>query len=292
MGGRKGSIQQRRTKSLFRKGLPKSLPTSVQKSYFMLTEKERDVLNLALSKYRPGRSEPILIGDEKLLKPALKLMSFYRLRIDEHKEDAVVTSYTRWLECVQVRGAENQEVYVTFSPRFEHIWLESKKRLPDHVAKEPGNIGLRSQYSIRLYSWAKKYASVGKKHISLEDRRNVLGLEPVKDAESNIIQEAPLSLWANFRQRAPALRKEDDPLTIFTVVPGNLFLWKLSLRQSLAEVSSLLVAGASFVVLPDWVGCPPNEIYKHALGVTSPISPGSAPAKMQMPLLRSFINFV
>jgi hypothetical protein len=71
-----------------------SLPTSVQKSYFLLGAKERDVLNQALSKYRPGQSEPILIGGEKLLKPTLKLMSFYRLRIDEMKEDAVVTSYT------------------------------------------------------------------------------------------------------------------------------------------------------------------------------------------------------
>jgi plasmid replication initiation protein len=168
----------------------------------MLTEKERDVLNLALSKYRPGRSEPILIGDEKLLKPALKLMSFYRLRIDEIKEAAVVTSYTRWLECVQVRGAENQEVYVTFSPRFERIWLESNKRLPGYVAKEPANIGLRSQYSIRLYSWAKKFASIGTKRISLEDLRRLLGLESVEDAEGKIIQEAPLPIWANFRQRA------------------------------------------------------------------------------------------
>jgi hypothetical protein len=168
----------------------------------MLTEKERDVLNLALSKYRPGRSEPILIGDEKLLKPALKLMSFYRLRIDEIKEDAVVTSYTRWLDSVQVIGEENQEIYVTFSPRFERIWLESKKRLPEHVAKEPANIGLRSQYSIRLYHWAKKFASVGTKRISLEDLRKLLGLESVKDAEGNVIQEAALSLWANFRQRA------------------------------------------------------------------------------------------
>jgi hypothetical protein len=41
-----------------------------------------------------------------------------------------------------VRGAENQEVYVTFSPRFERIWLESKKRLPQHDAKEPANSGL------------------------------------------------------------------------------------------------------------------------------------------------------
>jgi plasmid replication initiation protein len=168
----------------------------------MLGGSERTLLNLALSKYRPGRSEPIFIGDEKLLKPALRLMNVYRLRIDAIKEDEVVTSYTRWLEAVIVKGTENQEVFVTFSPRFERIWLESKKRLPEHVAKEPGNIGLRSQYSIRLYAWAKKYASVGKKRISLEDLRKVLGLESVKDAEGNVVQEAPLSLWANFRQRA------------------------------------------------------------------------------------------
>jgi plasmid replication initiation protein len=80
--------------------------------------------------------------------------------------------------------------------------MESKKRLPEHVAKEPANIGLRSQYSIRLYSWAKKYASVGKKRFSLEDLRKVLGLESVKDAEGSIIQEPPLPVWANFRQRS------------------------------------------------------------------------------------------
>jgi hypothetical protein len=84
-----------------------SLPTSVRKGYFLLGARERDVLNQALSKYRPGQSEPILIGGEKLLKPALKLMSFYRVRIDEIKEDAVVTSYTRWLEAVIVKGTEN-----------------------------------------------------------------------------------------------------------------------------------------------------------------------------------------
>jgi hypothetical protein len=30
----------------------------------------------------------------------------------------------------------------------------------------------------------------------------VLGLESVKDAEGNVIQEPPLPIWANFRQRA------------------------------------------------------------------------------------------
>ena len=103
----------------------------------MLSDAERNVLNIGLQKYRPGQSAPILIGGENLLKPALRLMSDYRLRIDEIKGGAVLTSYTRWLEAVIVKGTENQEVYVTFSPLFERIWLESKKRLPEYVAKEP-----------------------------------------------------------------------------------------------------------------------------------------------------------
>ena len=58
---------------------------------------------------------------------------------------------------MQVKEGPEQEVYVTFSPRFERIWLESKKRLPDYMDQKPGNAGLRSQYALRLYGWAKKY---------------------------------------------------------------------------------------------------------------------------------------
>ena len=131
----------------------------------------------------PVQSEPILIGGEKLLKPALRLMSDYRLRIDEIKGAEVVASYTRWLASVETRGAENREVYLTFSPSFERIWLESKKSLPEYVSQKPANLGLRSKYAIRLYGWAKKNVSDGKKRISLEDLRKVLGLGSVKDAE-------------------------------------------------------------------------------------------------------------
>jgi hypothetical protein len=202
MGKAKGSIQQRPPPSVKRKGLGESLPTSVQKSYFMLSDAERNVLNIGLQKYRPGQSEPILIGGEKLLKPALRLMSVYRLRIDEIRGDTVVTSYTRWLETVQTRGAENQKVYLTFSPQFERIWLETKKRLLDYMEQKPANIGLRSQYALRLYGLAQKYVTVGTKRISLDELRIVLGLESVKDAAGDIIQLPPLPIWANFRQRA------------------------------------------------------------------------------------------
>jgi hypothetical protein len=77
-------------------------------------------------------------------------MSDYRLVIKEIKDAKVITSYTRWVDAVEVRGTENREVYLMFSPRFERIWLESKKRLLEYVAQKPADIGLRSQYALRL----------------------------------------------------------------------------------------------------------------------------------------------
>jgi hypothetical protein len=69
---------------------------------FMLSDAERDVLNSALEKYRPSQSEPILVGGKNLLKPALRLMTDYRLVIDEIKDSQAITSYTRWVDAVQV----------------------------------------------------------------------------------------------------------------------------------------------------------------------------------------------
>ena len=81
------------------------LPTGVQKSYFMLSRATRAVLDTALQKYRPGQSDPILVGGITLLKPALQLMTSYRLVIQEVTGAEVLTSYTRWLESVQLRVA-------------------------------------------------------------------------------------------------------------------------------------------------------------------------------------------
>ena len=124
------------------------------------------------------------------------MLTLYRLRIDEIRDGKAVTSYTRWLEAVQVK---DESVSVTLNPRFKRIWLEVKKRLIDS-AERTANPGFRSQYAIRFFSWAKKH--VGTTRVSVDEIRKVLGLESVKDADGNLIREAPLSLWANFRQRA------------------------------------------------------------------------------------------
>jgi len=118
------------------------LPTSLQKSYFMLSRSARAVLDTALGKYRPGRTDLISVGGITQLKPALRLMTYYRLMVQEVTGAEVVISYTRWLEAVIVKGTENQEVYVTFSPQFERIWLETKKRLPEYASREPAKSSL------------------------------------------------------------------------------------------------------------------------------------------------------
>jgi hypothetical protein len=84
------------------------LPTSVQKSYFMLSGSTRAVLDTALQKYRPGRSELIPVGGIAQLKPALRLMTAYRLTIQEVNGAEVFTCYTRWLESVQVKECPEQ----------------------------------------------------------------------------------------------------------------------------------------------------------------------------------------
>ena len=120
------------------------LPSSIEKSYFMLSRSARTVLDTALQKYRIGRTDLIPVGGIDQLKPALQLMTAYRLVIQEVTGTEVVTSYTRWLECVQVKEGPEPELYVAFSPRFERIWLASRKHLSDYMGQKPANAALRS----------------------------------------------------------------------------------------------------------------------------------------------------
>jgi hypothetical protein len=63
----------------------------------MPSDAERDVLNSALEKYRPSQSEPIFVGGENVLKAALRLMTDYRLMIEEIKDgEVIIKSQTLW----------------------------------------------------------------------------------------------------------------------------------------------------------------------------------------------------
>jgi len=56
-------------------------------------------------------------------------MNAFRLRIDEIKEDAVVTSYTRWLESVQVRHGKSASLC-----HFQSAFLADLARIKETVA--------------------------------------------------------------------------------------------------------------------------------------------------------------
>jgi plasmid replication initiation protein len=71
------------------------------------------------------------------------------------------------------------------------------------------DVRLKSQYSSRLYRWAKQYLVVGYKRVSLATLRKILGLEDIRDKSGRVVQAAPLEVWANVKQRAldPALKE-------------------------------------------------------------------------------------
>ena len=57
-------------------------------------------------------------------------------------------------------------------------------------------------HSTRLYLWAKQYLVVGHKRVNVGTLRKILALEDVKDNSGRVVQDAPLELWANVKQRA------------------------------------------------------------------------------------------
>ena len=94
------------------------------------------------------------------------------------------------------QAGEEEELELRLNSNYEKVWRMLKQRL-----EEP-SVRLKSQYSSRLYQWAKPYVAVGYKRVSLATLRQILGLEEIKDNSGRVVQEAPLELWANVKQRA------------------------------------------------------------------------------------------
>jgi hypothetical protein len=82
----------------------------------MLSRPTRAVLDNALQKYRPGRSDPFLVGGISLLKPALRLMMSYRLMIQDVAGSKVLTSYTRWPESRTTEGRRKSKSLRSIQP--------------------------------------------------------------------------------------------------------------------------------------------------------------------------------
>jgi hypothetical protein len=129
--------------------------------------------------------------------PVYKLIRYHRLTFDSIADGALRWTYLPWIESItHVKTGEEEHLELRLNSDYEKIWRTLKQRLD-----EPG-VRLKSQYSIRLYQWAKPYLAVGYKRVSIATLRKILGLEEIKDNSGRVIQEAPLELWANLKQRA------------------------------------------------------------------------------------------
>jgi hypothetical protein len=125
------------------------------------------------------------------------LIRYHRLTFDSIAGGSLRSIYLPWIESItHVKAGKEEELELRLNSDYEKVWRMLKQRL-----NEPG-VRLKSQYSSRLYQWAKQYVAVGYKRVSLATLRKILGLEEIKDNSGRVVQEAPLELWANVKQRA------------------------------------------------------------------------------------------
>jgi plasmid replication initiation protein len=125
------------------------------------------------------------------------LIRYHRLTFDSIADGALRSTYLPWIESItHVKAGEEEELELRLNGNYEKVWRALKQRLD-----EP-SVGLKSQYSTRLYQWANPYVAVGYKRVSLATLRKILGLEEIKDNLGRVVEEVPLELWANVKQRA------------------------------------------------------------------------------------------
>jgi hypothetical protein len=146
---------------------------------------------------------PIPFGREKIkerrqfLLPIYRLIRYHRLTFDSIVDGAIRSTYLPWIESITtIKTGKQEEIELRLNGKYEKIWRTLKESL--------GKTGVRlkSQYSSRLYQWAKQNVKVGFRRVSLASLRKILGLEDIRDESGTVVQEAPLEAWANVKQRA------------------------------------------------------------------------------------------
>jgi plasmid replication initiation protein len=138
------------------------------------------------------------------------LIRYHRLIFDSVADGEFRSTYLPWIDSItHVKAGEKEEIELRLNSNYENVWRVLKGRLDEPAVR------LKSQYSSRSYLWAKQYSMVGFKRVSVATLRKILGLEDIKDNSGRVIQDAPLGLWANLKQRAldvalKEINKESD----------------------------------------------------------------------------------
>ena len=116
------------------------------------------------------------------------MIRYHRLTFDSIADGALRSNYLPWIESItHVKAGEEEQLEVRLNSNYEKVWRMLKQRL-----EEP-SVRLKSQYSSRLYQWAKPYVAVGYKRVSLATLRKILGLEDIKGNSGELFRKHRLS---------------------------------------------------------------------------------------------------
>ena len=179
----------------------------ILESFSRLPQAEREIVRQLLDKFGSQRVAairfPVPFGPKSInerrrfLSPIYKLIRYHRLIFDSVADGVFRSTYLPWIDSItHVKAGEKEEIELRLNSNYENVWRVLKERLD-----EP-SVRLKSQYSSRLYQWAKQHMAVGYKRVSLATLRKILGLEDIKDSSGRVVQETPLKIWANVKQRA------------------------------------------------------------------------------------------
>ena len=204
---RNGSSKKTSPDSAFQLSLTTVEEQGILESFSKLPEAERGIIRQLLEKCDPQQVNvirlPVPFGPKKFkerrnfLLPVYKLIRYHRLTFEGIADGALRSTYLPWIESsTHVKAGEEEELEIRLNGNYEKVWRMLKQRLDE------AGVRLKSQYSSRLYRWAKQYVAVGYKRVSLATLRKLLGLEDIKDNSGRVVQHAPLELWANLKQRA------------------------------------------------------------------------------------------
>ena len=189
-----------------------SLPTveeqGILESYSKLPPAERDIIRRLLENFSQNQVAvirlPVPFGAKQVkerrefLLPIYRLIRYHRLIFDSIADGALRSTYLPWIESItHIKAGEKEELELRLNSNYEKVWRKLKERLEI----EPGG-RLKSQYSSRLYQWARQHLAVGHRRVSLATLRKIFGLEDIRDASGKLVQQAPLEAWANLKQRA------------------------------------------------------------------------------------------
>ena len=180
----KGSSKKASPDSAYQLSVTPVEEQGILESFFKLPQTERGIVRQLLEKCGPQQVGvirlPLPFGPKEFkerrnfLLPVYRLIRYHRLTFDSIADGALRSTYLPWIESItHVKAGEEEELEVRLNSNYEKVWRALKQRLD-----EP-SVRLKSQYSTRLYQWAKPYVAVGYKRVSLATLRKILGLEEI-----------------------------------------------------------------------------------------------------------------